>query len=82
MDEIQDPAPDSAMATGSDAGEPGGPGPGRSPGGDAPYVEASPQAGLSADDDAPLPALAPRDGDDGDPDDGLTPSFREPPADA
>ncbi|NAZ81601.1 hypothetical protein GTR02_07195 [Kineococcus sp. R8] len=66
---------DSGMATGSDAGEPGAPGPGDSPGGeDAGFVEGTVGAALSAHDDAPLPALA---GDDG-PDDPRTPEFREP----
>jgi len=65
------------MATGSDAGSPGEPGPGTSPDeGDGSFVEASAQAALSAHDDAPLPALAPPDGDDGD--DPLTPRFVEP----
>jgi hypothetical protein len=83
-----DPTPDSAMASGSDAGEPGGHlGPGdltpdeerllaaleRDTG---PAEEESPEdtvaAALAAEDDAPLPAPG------GEPDDGLTPRFIPP----
>ena len=83
-----DPTPDSAMASGSDAGEPGGHlGPGdlapdeerllaaldRDTGGD-PLFSASdtPAAGRAAEDEAPLPA------EGGPPDDGLNPLFRSP----
>lgn len=69
---------DSAMATGSDAGEAGNrhdptaPAPGGA-------VEDSAAAVSAADDDSPLAALAPDTGGDEDPaGDGVTPLFREP----
>jgi hypothetical protein len=83
-----DPTPDTAMASGSDAGEPGGHlGPGdlapdeerllaaleRDSGGD-PVFSASETlaAGLAAEDEAPLPEKG------GPPDDGLNPLFLPP----
>ena len=84
----EDPTPDSAMASGSDAGEPGGH---LGPGDLAPDeerllaalerdarglqdrpVEESLQQVRAAEDEAPLP------GDGGAPDDGLTPRFTAP----
>jgi hypothetical protein len=84
-----DTTPDTAMATGNDAGEPGE----RRDGGPltadeqqlleelgnpngtpvTPAVEDSPEAAAAADDDAPLPAA----GSDGDQGDGLAPEFTD-----
>ena len=85
---MSDTDPDTAMHSGSDAGEPGdrgGTGPLRpdenalleelqKPGGDADggFPEESEAAARAADDDAPLPA------DGGPQDDGLTPEFTAP----
>jgi hypothetical protein len=83
-----DPTPDTAMASGSDAGEPGGHlGPGdlepdeerllaaleRDSLGDPDFPEAETLAAVrAAEDEAPLPA------EGGAPDDGLNPLFRSP----
>jgi hypothetical protein len=88
VSEPADPTPDTAMDTGSDAGGPSGHlGPGDlSPdeerllaalerdtgGGRDGAPEETLQAALAAQDETPLPAQG------GDPDDGLTPSFRAP----
>jgi hypothetical protein len=91
MSTPDDPTPDTAMVSGSDAGGPGGHlGPGDlSPdeerllaalerGGAAPgaaFPEETPAAISAAEDELPLPA------EGGVPDDGLTPSFRAPETD-
>ena len=83
-----DPTPDSAMASGSDAGEPGGHlGPGdlapdeerllaaleRDAGRDTPFSTPETVAAVrAAEDEGPLPAQG------GPPDDGLNPLFRSP----
>ena len=83
-----DPTPDTAMASGSDAGAPGGHlGPGdlapdeerllaaleRDTGGDPTFTAAETlAAGRAAEDEAPLPAKG------GPPDDGLNPLFQSP----
>jgi len=83
-----EPAPDSAMATGSDAGAPGEHGDRRplrseeeavrealeqdAGPAEGDFPEESEAAGRAADDDAPLPA------EGGQQDDGLTPRFEAP----
>ena len=85
---MSETGPDSAMATGSDAGEPGEHGDRRplradeeavrraleqdAGPADGDFPEESEAAGRAADDDAPLPA------EGGDQDDGLTPKFEAP----
>jgi hypothetical protein len=63
-----DPAPETAMGSGSDAGTPG-----ESPAG----PPQDPVAAAVAD-DAPLPPGTPGAGEGGDQGDGLAPDFREP----
>jgi hypothetical protein len=87
MSTSDDPTPDTAMASGADAGEPGGHlGPGdlsaeeerllaaleRDPVGSGVSMDATQAVVRAAEDDVPLPARG------GLPDDGLTPSFRAP----
>jgi hypothetical protein len=90
MNSPDDPTPETAMASGSDAGEPGGHlGPGdlspdeerllaaleRGGGASGAFPEETPAAVSAAEDELPLPA------EGGVPDDGLTPRFRAPETD-